>query len=338
MHREKEFRQSVRVDPATFDYLISFIVDDPIFYNGSENPQTDIAIQLAVTLEWCGTFKNGNTCGRLARSYGFGAGTISEFVQRARKSLLRFYSRFVAWPSTTKRTTSSAFHSTRYGLSGAIGFVDGTYVNISQKPHVDGHLFFTRKKRYGLNVQIFCDEDQRILHAHTGWPGSCGDALVFSHTQVSKNSERYFAIGEYLIGDSGYALSERLITPYKMPRAAQSDNARFNTIVSSARVVNENCIGALKNRWASLYGARTQIKVAEDFAKVNNHILLCVLLHNVTLQMKDPWTEEDREDVSAAEGESDDEDDDGCCIDTPPASRNAENKREMIKRRVLGNY
>ncbi|KAF4149524.1 DDE superfamily endonuclease [Phytophthora infestans] len=241
---------------------------------------------------------------------------------------------YTAWPSATKRTTSSAFHSARYGLSGAIGFVDGTFVNFSQKPHVDGHLFFTRKKRYRLNVQIFCDEDQRILHVHTGWPGSCGDALVFSHTQVSKNSERYFSIGEYLIGDSGYALSERLFAPYKMPRAARSDNARFNTIVSSARVVNENCIGALKNRWASLYGVRTQIKVAEDFDKVNNHIL-CVLLHNVTLQRKDPWTEEDREDFSAAEGKSDDEDDDGCCIDTPPASRNAENKREMIKRRVL---
>ncbi|KAE8982445.1 hypothetical protein PF005_g23400 [Phytophthora fragariae] len=236
----KEFRQSVRVDAAKFDYLLSLIVDDPTFYNNSKNRQTDIAIQLAVTLEWCGTFENGNTCGRIARTYGLAV------------------------------------------------VLDGTYVNFSHKPHIDGHLFFTRKKRYGLNVQIFCDEDQRILHAFTGWPGSCGDALVFSHSQVGKNSERYFSSGEYLIGDSGYAISERLITPYKMPRAARVETAAFNTIVSSARFVNENCIGTLKNRWSSLYGVRTQIKEAKDFKKVNNHILLCVLLHNITLQMTNP--------------------------------------------------
>ncbi|KAE9114645.1 hypothetical protein PF006_g19469 [Phytophthora fragariae] len=117
----KEFRQSVRVDAAKFDYLLSLIVDDPTFYNNSKNRQTDIAIQLAVTLEWCGTFENGNTCGRIARTYGLGTGTVSEFVDRVRKSLLRYYSRFVAWPSETKRVTSLAFHRERYGLSGCVG-------------------------------------------------------------------------------------------------------------------------------------------------------------------------------------------------------------------------
>ncbi|OWZ15456.1 hypothetical protein PHMEG_00010886 [Phytophthora megakarya] len=121
-----------------------------------------------------------------------------------------------------------------------------------------------------------------------------------------------------------------------MPRAAQPDNACFNTIISSARVVNENCIGTLKNRWSSLYGVRTQIKAKRDFESVNNYILLCVLLHNIALQIADPWTEEDRDDFSATEGESDDEDeDDQCYVYTPPTSQNAEKKRELIKRQVL---
>ncbi|OWZ21676.1 hypothetical protein PHMEG_0003736 [Phytophthora megakarya] len=57
-----------------------------------------------------------------------------------------------------------------------------------------------------------------------------------------------------------------------MTRTRQSDNAAFNTIVSSARVVNENCIGTLKNRRSSLYGVRTQIKKKEDFGEVDSHI------------------------------------------------------------------
>ncbi|GLE05153.1 hypothetical protein PINS_up014141 [Pythium insidiosum] len=84
----------------------------------------------------------------------------------------------------------------------------------------------------------------------------------------------------------------RIIVPYKQPAASKPENTSFNETLSSARVVNENCIGLLKNRWMSLKGVRTQIKVASDFKVVNNQVLTCVLLHNMALVAEDTWFDE----------------------------------------------
>src|ERR1700722_7995687 len=40
----------LRVSPEVFDTILCLIHDHPIFYNNSNNPQTDVQTQLAVTL------------------------------------------------------------------------------------------------------------------------------------------------------------------------------------------------------------------------------------------------------------------------------------------------
>ncbi|OWZ02396.1 hypothetical protein PHMEG_00026053 [Phytophthora megakarya] len=78
-----------------------------------------------------------------------------------------------------------------------------------------------------------------------------------------------------------------MLVPFKKPEALCEDNAEFNTLLASARVVNENCIGLLKNRWAFLKGMCTQVKGKEDFVWINDQCMACVLLHNLALVHED---------------------------------------------------
>ncbi|KAJ0393686.1 hypothetical protein P43SY_008384 [Pythium insidiosum] len=298
---DAQFYQAVRVTKRTFRLIHDLIEHDRVFTNRSHCRQRAVSLQLAVALEWFGSYGNASSVGRIARTYNIGSGTVTSYVKRVKKALLRHYRRFVSWPSAHRRAVSSAYHRVRYGLPGAVGFVDGTHVILSQKPHVDGSLHYNRKSRYSINVQIVCDEDKRILMAYTGWPGSCHDSTVIAKTPIITSPEQYFTGDEYLVGDTGYALTTRLIVPYKQPAANSPENTTFNEIISSARVVNENCIGLIKNRWMSLKGVRTQIKAASDFKAVNDHVLTCVLLHNMAMVLEDTWYDDSN---------SDDEDDD----------------------------
>src|SRR5260370_38361222 len=50
------FHQNLHISPCTFNILISFIEDYPIFHNNSNNGQCPISSQLAITLYRFGHF------------------------------------------------------------------------------------------------------------------------------------------------------------------------------------------------------------------------------------------------------------------------------------------
>lgn len=174
-----------------------------------------------------------------------------------------------------------------------MGIVDGTPVVLSQRPAVDGEVFWTRKSQYAFNLQLVVDDRKAIIYYQIGWPGSVFDNTVFDKSKLMMNPHVYFTPGEYLLADSGYAIKPHLITPYKQPHANLPHNRLFNELFSSARCLVEHANGILKNRFASLKGIRTQIKTKADFEVINKHVLICLILHNLMLQFNDEWLEED---------------------------------------------
>jgi hypothetical protein len=83
------------------------------------------------------------------------------------------------------------------GFSGCVGFVDGTTIPLHQRPGADGEVYWDRKKQYSINCQVICDCDKYITSFSTGWPGSCGNSLVFQKMKVCTESEKYFDEGGY---------------------------------------------------------------------------------------------------------------------------------------------
>lgn len=81
-YSEREFKQIVRVNRDTFQFIISIIINHPVFQNNSRNPQQQCWVQALVALEKLGSEGNGASVGRIARSAGIGTGTVSLYTKR----------------------------------------------------------------------------------------------------------------------------------------------------------------------------------------------------------------------------------------------------------------
>ncbi|KAL3679875.1 hypothetical protein R1sor_022831 [Riccia sorocarpa] len=166
----------------------------------------------------------------------------------------------IAWPDRQERAVNSA-HFAGLGFPGCIGLVDDTLVKLAQRPRDDGETYFDRKSNYSMNVEVICDQNKRVIYFFAGMPGSCHDLTCLRRSSLwgRLGSAQLFDNGQYLLGDSGYILLDRLVCSYKRT-ACDMDKVDFNTCVAHARVGNEHCIGILKACWHLLKEIRTQLR------------------------------------------------------------------------------
>ncbi|KAF5195667.1 hypothetical protein FRX31_014745 [Thalictrum thalictroides] len=259
------------------DFVNNYFMDQPDHeFRMSQNS----LLQLAVALERFGSYGNGASLGRIARTYGIGEGTVHTYTKRVITAVRALRGKYIAWPDADRRRQTSAVMS-REGFNGCVGFVDGTTIPLFQRPGIDGEVYWDRKSRYSLNTQVVCDCDKKIIFAYTGCPGSMADASVFRRMDISKEPANFFSNGEYLIGDSAYGLSNHMITPFKSPATNLPENQVFNKFLAKSRVRNEHTIGILKGRWASLNELRIAINKREDAEHAVGWIMTCCLLHNM---------------------------------------------------------
>ena len=63
-----------------------------------------------------------------------------------------------------------------------------------------------------------------------------------------------------------------------------ADEERFNTILSQARILSENCIGLLKGRFPFLQSIRCRItNKKRSFKRVLRYLHVCIILHNLLI-------------------------------------------------------
>ncbi|XP_046438402.1 putative nuclease HARBI1 [Daphnia pulex] len=114
-------------------------------------------------------------------------------------------------------------------LRGVVGSVDGTHIRIA-RPHLNEEIYVNRKGYHSINVQGICDAECNFLSVSASKPGSSHDANVFADSaigQAFKNNE----FGQsYLLGDSGYACTPFLLTPYSQPQG-RAEVYRFLSFV-----------------------------------------------------------------------------------------------------------
>ena len=91
---------------------------------------------------------NGASIGRIARSAGISRGAVTLYTQRVVRAVLDLKREFLRWPDAQERARTTARFQREYHLPNAIGVIDGTHIHFSQKPAVDGEVYWTRKSRY----------------------------------------------------------------------------------------------------------------------------------------------------------------------------------------------
>ncbi|KAH9095479.1 hypothetical protein Ae201684P_014545 [Aphanomyces euteiches] len=126
------------------------------------------------------------------------------------------------------------------------------FETVREKPFLYGEVYFSRKKEYSMNVMLTVDPSRQIRHVTVGWPGSVHDSTVWSSSDPYLHPRFYFDPKQYLIGDSGFAISMRMPTPYRLPSSLDPENKIMNNQLSGLRVACEHTNGILKGRWCSL--------------------------------------------------------------------------------------
>ena len=284
-----DFVKIVRMTKETFSYIVGKIQNHSVFQTPTFNKQVPVWQQLAVALNRFGCEGNGAGVVSIAILTGISRGAVVKYTERVITAILSLKEQFLYWPNPDEREIISNRFATRYGLPGTVGIIDGTYVNLFQRPGWEGSVYFNRKCRYAMNVQLVCDDRKFIRCAMIGWPGSCYDNTIWQRSDLFQRKELYFSAGEFLLADAGYTNSAVSCVPYKNPEAQLPDNELFNHLFSQARCMIEHVNGILKSRFMSLKNLRIKVHKKEDFAHVNEWILFCCILYNMCKVQVDEW-------------------------------------------------
>jgi len=160
-----------------------------------------------------------------------------------------------------------------------IGAIDCTHIRI-YKPKEFGDEYINRKGFPSFNVQATCNSKEYFTSVSAEWPGSVHDSRIFKNSDIGiflkQRTENVV-----LIGDSGYAITPWLITPYCDP--VNNIQKNFNKIYARERVVIERCFGQVKRRFPIL-----QYKVRVTLKNVPKIIICCFIFHNVAKYLNDP--------------------------------------------------
>ena len=121
-----------------------------------------------------------------------------------------------------------------------------------------------------------CNQHKNILYVYTGWPGCSHDQRLTSNSSLTKEATKYFSDGEYLLADSAFNPTKYIVPAFKRQRNRflTDDQHDINRHLSGVRVVVENCIGLLKNRFQSLKGLRLRVSNKKDLIRVNYWIIV----------------------------------------------------------------
>ena len=125
------------------------------------------------------------------------------------------------------------------------------------------------------------------------WPGSTHDSRVFRTSNICtylQNNHCSLDDG-ILLGDSGYARSPFLMTPYTTTQSAPQE--AYNDAHAKTRVVIEQTFGRWKRRFHVLL---SEIRMAPE--KVCMIVGACAVLHNIALQLHEPMEDEEVDELA----------------------------------------
>jgi hypothetical protein len=152
------FINMLRVTPLVFQTILTLIEEHPVFMNNSNNPQTPVEQQLAVTLYRMGRYGNGASLEDIARTAGCSEGSVEIYTTRCFTAIESLHNLFVRRLTLAEKEVEKNWMDEHLGFRGKWrdGWVmyDGTIVVLYKKPALNGDAYYTRKGNYGLNAQV----------------------------------------------------------------------------------------------------------------------------------------------------------------------------------------
>ena len=191
---------------------------------------------------------------------------------------------FIPFPNSNELMSLAAGLDFPY----AIGVIDTTDIVIKQ-PLATMAAYTTRHDYTAIKVQGVCDSRYRFIDVSIGWPASMHDARIWRMSHLSQVIEdRLAATPYFIVGDSAYPLSLRMMTPYRDNGHLSNLQKSYNRQLSAQRSVIERAFALLKGKWRKLL-----------FVNVTNlsyipHILAAAcVLHNFVVDAEEERIDDD---------------------------------------------
>ncbi|KAL1819337.1 hypothetical protein ACET3Z_014206 [Daucus carota] len=204
----------------------------------------------------------------------------------------------IQWPFTeTKMTTVKSKFDKIRGLPNCCGAIDTTHIKmcLPSSKNKSNVVWYDNEKNHSMILQAIVDTDMRFLDIVTGWPGSLSDSIAFKSSSFFKlcnegkrlNGETVklsegTELREYIVGDAGFPLLPWLLTPYR-GRNLSEHKASFNRRHTATHSVAQKALSRLKETWKIIGGEMWR----PDKDRLPRIILVCCLLHNITIDLDD---------------------------------------------------
>ncbi|CAI2194863.1 5368_t:CDS:2 [Funneliformis geosporum] len=100
------------------------------------------------------------------------------------------------------------------GMKNVIGAIDGSHIVLANVLLKQPETYWSRKKRYSIQLQRIVDHKGIFIDYEIGWSGSVHDARVYKNSHFYLNASEIIKGNEFLLEDSAYPISTFVIKPF----------------------------------------------------------------------------------------------------------------------------
>ena len=287
VYTDKEIRDRFRFRRDSIDFIVDLLYLDLVRHT-NRNHALSVKTQVLIALRF---FASGSFQQVIGDIIGVDKSTVSRTVYKFCKAIIRHKQQFIQFPFTEdeKDIIKQGFYKIG-GFPSTIACIDGTHIRISG-PWQNENDFVNRKGYHSINVQGMTDHTGKFVDVVSKWPGSTHDSFVFR----TSNIKHYLDVTNttidkgIILGDSGYALTNYLMTPYANP--VTPAQRHFNRAQKTTRCSVERAFGQLKRRFFCLHGG---LRVQPERACII--IGACSILHNIAIIRNEEPFDDDMED------------------------------------------
>ena len=279
-HDAETFRANFRLSPGVFAVLLQKL--SPAL-NRDRTRLLEPIHEILLTLHRLGSRAFCRTTGE---HFGLGKSTIFYAYWRVIRAINAILlPRLIKWPDGDKLdTVRQRFHDIA-GVPDVVGAIDCTHIGV-YPPAETATDYLDRTRRHSIIAQAVVNADGMFQDIYVGWPGSVHDQRVFRNSPLSEQIRqgRWVTGNDVLLADSGYALSNKVITPFdcRGHRQLTESERAFNYAHSRTRTVVERAFGRLETRFRILHDA-----VEGNVGGVVETVTACMTLHNLAILLND---------------------------------------------------
>ena len=154
---------------------------------------------------------------------------------------------YIVFPNQEDQLTIQQSFQEKDGFPLVLVCIDCSHVSIVAP--FNEAIFINRKNTQSINIQAICDRNLRFIDVVAQWPGSTHDAFIWRQSGINQKftSGDLPTVNGWFLGDSGYPLCPKLVTPFLSPNTP--GERRYNRAFLKTRRNIECAFGLWKSRW-----------------------------------------------------------------------------------------